>query len=118
MAAFAAHHSAAPLVKTSVFAFPHFAHCVAVSAADYHGCNIFYRKQKCTLLFFPHFSKFVLDKWTQVCIIILAFRRSTLLGDLCNGSTPDSDSVCGGSNPSSPAKTGNVFKTLPVLLFI
>lgn len=24
-------------------------------------------------------------------------------GDLCNGSTPDSDSVCGGSNPSSPA---------------
>ena len=23
--------------------------------------------------------------------------------DLCNGSTPDSDSVCGGSNPSSPA---------------
>ena len=24
--------------------------------------------------------------------------------DLCNGSTPDSDSVCGGSNPSSPAK--------------
>ena len=24
--------------------------------------------------------------------------------DLCNGSTPDSDSVCGGSNPSSSAK--------------
>ena len=23
--------------------------------------------------------------------------------DLCNGSTPDSDSVCGGSNPSSSA---------------
>ena len=23
---------------------------------------------------------------------------------MCNGSTPDSDSVCGGSNPSSPAK--------------
>ena len=26
-----------------------------------------------------------------------------VIGDLCNGSTPDSDSVCGGSNPSSPA---------------
>ena len=25
--------------------------------------------------------------------------------DLCNGSTPDSDSVCGGSNPSSSAKS-------------
>ena len=28
-----------------------------------------------------------------------------VIGDLCNGSTPDSDSVCGGSNPSSPAKS-------------
>ena len=28
--------------------------------------------------------------------------------DLCNGSTPDSDSVCGGSNPSSPAKKKNL----------
>ena len=26
---------------------------------------------------------------------------------MCNGSTPDSDSVCGGSNPSSPAKKEN-----------
>ena len=25
--------------------------------------------------------------------------------DLCNGSTPDSDSVCGGSNPSSSARS-------------
>ena len=46
----------------------------------------------------------MLDKWTKLCIIILAFRRCGNLGDLCNGSTPDSDSVCGGSNPSSPAK--------------
>ena len=30
--------------------------------------------------------------------------------DLCNGSTPDSDSVCGGSNPSSPAKIGDLRK--------
>ena len=29
---------------------------------------------------------------------------SLRLEDLCNGSTPDSDSVCGGSNPSSSAK--------------
>ena len=28
---------------------------------------------------------------------------STIIEDLCNGSTPDSDSVCGGSNPSSSA---------------
>ena len=27
-----------------------------------------------------------------------------IIGDLCNGSTTDSDSVCGGSNPSSPAR--------------
>ena len=26
------------------------------------------------------------------------------VGDLCNGSTADSDSVCRGSNPLSPAK--------------
>ena len=29
---------------------------------------------------------------------------SRKIEDLCNGSTPDSDSVCGGSNPSSSAK--------------
>ena len=28
----------------------------------------------------------------------------SFIEDLCNGSTPDSDSVCGGSNPSSSAK--------------
>ena len=28
--------------------------------------------------------------------------------DLCNGSTPDSDSVCGGSNPSSSARKRQV----------
>lgn len=27
------------------------------------------------------------------------------IADLCKGSTPDSDSVCEGSNPSSAAKT-------------
>ncbi len=33
-----------------------------------------------------------------MCII------SFVIGDLCKGSTTDSDSVCEGSNPSSPAK--------------
>ena len=33
--------------------------------------------------------------------------RKLRLEDLCNGSTPDSDSVCGGSNPSSSAKKKN-----------
>ena len=36
------------------------------------------------------------------CILrIINFVRE--IEDLCNGSTPDSDSVCGGSNPSSSA---------------
>ena len=30
-------------------------------------------------------------------------RLAADIEDLCNGSTPDSDSVCGGSNPSSSA---------------
>ena len=29
--------------------------------------------------------------------------KPSQIEDLCNGSTPDSDSVCGGSNPSSSA---------------
>ena len=36
----------------------------------------------------------------EILHIIEAFH----IEDLCNGSTPDSDSVCGGSNPSSSAK--------------
>ena len=43
--------------------------------------------------------KISLDFFGKPCIIISALDT----GDLCNGSTPDSDSVCGGSNPSSPA---------------
>ena len=35
---------------------------------------------------------------------VLRIIRSLPIEDLCNGSTPDSDSVCGGSNPSSSAK--------------
>ena len=35
-----------------------------------------------------------------IIIFIISF-----IEDLCNGSTPDSDSVCGGSNPSSSANT-------------
>ena len=49
---------------------------------------------------FFHSCKKVLDFFGKVLIIsnVLAIE------DLCNGSTPDSDSVCGGSNPSSSAK--------------
>ena len=36
--------------------------------------------------------------------------------DLCNGSTPDSDSVCGGSNPSSSANKKD--HTFGVVFFI
>ena len=39
----------------------------------------------------------MLDFWRKMRII------RTSIEDLCNGSTPDSDSVCGGSNPSSSA---------------
>ena len=34
----------------------------------------------------------------------IAFERNNHLGELCNGSTADSDSVCWGSNPYSAAK--------------
>ena len=34
----------------------------------------------------------------------IAAVQAAKIEDLCNGSTPDSDSVCGGSNPSSSAK--------------
>ena len=49
-------------------------------------CNV-------TYLYFP------VDKSKKMVIILLCS-----IEDLCNGSTPDSDSVCGGSNPSSSAK--------------
>ena len=49
---------------------------------------------------FLQFCKKVLDFLRKVRIII----NVLAIEDLCNGSTPDSDSVCGGSNPSSPAK--------------
>ena len=38
------------------------------------------------------------------------------LADLCNGSTPDSDSVCEGSNPSSAANPVTVQVTGFLLL--
>ncbi len=44
--------------------------------------------------------KKLLDIFLLVRIIISV----PAIEDLCNGSTPDSDSVCGGSNPSSSAK--------------
>ena len=36
--------------------------------------------------------------------IIRMLLVSSEIEDLCNGSTPDSDSVCGGSNPSTTGK--------------
>ena len=41
----------------------------------------------------------------------------TKIEDLCNGSTPDSDSVCGGSNPSSSAKTPDFERNWAFFLF-
>ena len=49
---------------------------------------------------YAKFWKKVLDFFRRMRII--RFVRE--IEDLCNGSTPDSDSVCGGSNPSSSAK--------------
>ena len=37
--------------------------------------------------------------------------NNTYTGELCNGSTTDSDSVCWGSNPYSPAKKSSFFGT-------
>ena len=48
---------------------------------------------------YAKFWKKVLDFFRRMRII--KFVRE--IEDLCNGSTPDSDSVCGGSNPSSSA---------------
>ena len=51
------------------------------------------------------------------CAIIVSVE---LIAELCNGSTTDSDSVCEGSNPSSPAKKkarlGVLFSTKSVLV--
>ena len=50
-----------------------------------------------------------LDKGQKAGIIAIA------LAELCKGSTPDSDSVCEGSNPSSAAikNVGFVYQTNP-----
>ena len=47
-----------------------------------------------------YFFKKYLDKLNKKDIIVLLQN----FGELCNGSTTDSDSVCWGSNPYSPAK--------------
>ena len=49
-----------------------------------------------------NFAEIILDILGKLGIIFLL-----QIEDLCNGSTPDSDSVCGGSNPSSSAKKQN-----------
>ena len=60
------------------------------------GENPFLGKNKS----FFYFCKKMLDFFRKVRIIMTV----PAIEDLCNGSTPDSDSVCGGSNPSSSAK--------------
>ena len=47
-----------------------------------------------------HIFPCALDIHQELIIIFIV----SFIEDLCNGSTPDSDSVCGGSNPSSSAK--------------
>lgn len=43
-------------------------------------------------------------------IISFATKKEVVaIGELCNGSTTDSDSVCWGSNPYSPANTSEQF---------
>ncbi len=46
--------------------------------------------------------KFAVDKRRFGCYNKFRFKN---IGELCNGSTTDSDSVCWGSNPYSPGKT-------------
>ena len=43
---------------------------------------------------------------------MLQYVGNQFIGELCNGSTTDSDSVCEGSNPSSPAKKKARFDVL------
>ena len=59
--------------------------------------------------------KKVLDIFEKGCIISML---STDIEDLCNGSTPDSDSVCGGSNPSSSAKKTPTTTVVGVFLLL
>ena len=58
-------------------------------------------RAKKNFLFFSVFLKKALDKTKFPC-----YNNSRVkhIGELCNGSTTDSDSVCWGSNPYSPAK--------------
>ena len=54
------------------------------------------------------------DSGFEICYNHLR-QRHKFIGELCNGSTYDSDSYCLGSNPSSPAIClhGQAVKTLP-----
>ena len=56
----------------------------------------------------------MLDFLRKVRIII----NVLAIEDLCNGSTPDSDSVCGGSNPSSSAKKTPTTTVVGVFLLL
>ena len=60
-------------------------------------------------------EKKVLTNRAASDIILLVGTVRQNIGELCNGSTYDSDSYCLGSNPSSPAISlhGQAVKTLP-----
>ena len=55
------------------------------------------------------------DRCGNLCYNQQRPQNEELIGELCNGSTYDSDSYCLGSNPSSPAISlhGQAVKTLP-----
>ena len=59
-------------------------------------------------LIFSRFFIFSLDNQGKLCIINMRLRDKSetqeSIAGLCKGSTPDSDSVCEGSNPSPAAK--------------
>ena len=62
-----------------------------------------------------------LTEGLRVCIILTRRWKKTCsefdIGELCNGSTTDSDSVCWGSNPYSPAKRNSRNLIFAVSLF-
>ena len=106
--------------------------CIALCNGYYYSraysdCQVYFRKKHGVLYIFlrtkrslragfflfakkcikPHvFCENILDNPNMLCYNNIRCREQYKLnlGDLCNGSTTDSDSVCEGSNPSSPAK--------------
>ncbi len=84
-------------------------------------------ERSCPLRFVWHFEAFRtraakrdffadgVDSGGRICYNTICRQDTGSIGELCNGSTYDSDSYCLGSNPSSPAIRlhGQAVKTLP-----